>query len=517
MASVERERRLPFPLAWSPAARKRWSPVPAAVREWPWRLLAILGTMAALVPLALWGYQASARPVTLVVDGVPQTLYTHHNLVGSILRQAGLALGPADQVFPPAEAFFQPGQPIVVARAYTCTVEADGQKVQLYGRPRSVLEALARAGVTLQPGDDVYVNSILLPESAYADESALRAILSGQPASRHLASPPPLSRRLEIRIVRAVALHVHDDGVDLELRSTAATLGEALEQGGLRLYRADRVYPPLDTPLGAGMHLYIERACPVQITADGRTFITRTHAQTVAQVLQEEGLELGPLDRVAPPLTATLYPDLSIHIVRVTTLDLTEQSPIPYQHRQEADPSMELDQYYLQPGKEGIRETVTRVTYEDGREVGREFLGERIAQAPVDQVLYYGTKIVIRTLETPYGTIQYWRKFRVLATHYYPATCDKTPDHPEYGITYTGKRATRGIIAVDPRVIPLHTRMYVPGYGLGQAEDIGGKIKGRHIDVCFDDADMGKGLWDTRYVDVYLLLPVPEHFPYVLP
>jgi 3D (Asp-Asp-Asp) domain-containing protein len=61
--------------------------------------------------------------------------------------------------------------------------------------------------------------------------------------------------------------------------------------------------------------------------------------------------------------------------------------------------------------------------------------------------------------------------------------------------------------------------MYVPGYGFGAAEDIGGAIKGMHIDVCFDDADWGKGLWSTRYVDVYLLTPVPpEHkIAWILP
>jgi hypothetical protein len=61
--------------------------------------------------------------------------------------------------------------------------------------------------------------------------------------------------------------------------------------------------------------------------------------------------------------------------------------------------------------------------------------------------------------------------------------------------------------------------MYVPGYGLGAAEDTGGKIKGLHIDVCFDDADMGKGLWDTHYVDVYLLTPLPpaHRIPWILP
>ena len=62
----------------------------------------------------------------------------------------------------------------------------------------------------------------------------------------------------------------------------------------------------------------------------------------------------------------------------------------------------------------------------------------------------------------------------------------KSPSHPGYGITYTGTRARVGTVAVDPRVIPLGTKMYVEGYGYAVAEDIGGAIKGNKIDLYFN-------------------------------
>jgi 3D (Asp-Asp-Asp) domain-containing protein len=58
-------------------------------------------------------------------------------------------------------------------------------------------------------------------------------------------------------------------------------------------------------------------------------------------------------------------------------------------------------------------------------------------------------------------------------------------------------------LAVDPAVIPLGTNVYIPGYGIGRAEDIGGAIKGRRIDLGFEDID--DGWWSARWVDVYLL------------
>ena len=497
-----------------PLERRQAAPNPllqgiAIVRSWPWRLLAVLGGTFLLLALALWGYQASARPAAILVDGTTYTLRTHQRLVGEVLEQAGLSLAPGDEVYPALDAPWQPGQAIVIQRPLPVTVRADGRQVQFYGRPRTLLEALVHAGIELHPRDDVYVNSALMPESAYADEVALHTILAQQQAVRHLAAPSPPAQALRIEVVRAMSLYVHDAGLELEMRTTADTVGAALEEAGFLVYRSDRVFPKVDAPTQPALHVYISRATPVSITADGRTYETRTWTETVADLLREEGLTLGPLDRVEPAGETPLQAGTSLRVVRVTTLEPSEQIAIPYQELQEPDPDMELDQYRLRPGEEGLLERVTRIRYEDGQEVAREYLGERVVREPVDQVFYYGTRIVVRTLDTPHGPIEYWRRIRVWATSYFPSTCDKEPGHPLYGITYTGKWATRGIIAVDPRVIRLHTRMYVPGYGFGQAEDIGGAIKGRHIDLCFDDADWGKGLWSTRYVDIYLLTPIP--------
>ena len=53
------------------------------------------------------------------------------------------------------------------------------------------------------------------------------------------------------------------------------------------------------------------------------------------------------------------------------------------------------------------------------------------------------------------------------------------------GYTATGVPTGKGVVAVDPSVIPLGTRMYVPGYGEGVAADTGRAVKGQTIDVWF--------------------------------
>jgi 3D (Asp-Asp-Asp) domain-containing protein len=72
------------------------------------------------------------------------------------------------------------------------------------------------------------------------------------------------------------------------------------------------------------------------------------------------------------------------------------------------------------------------------------------------------------------------------------------------GITALGLRARKGIVAVDPRIIPLGTRLYIPGYGEALAADTGGWIKNYRVDLCFETLeDCYK--FGRRKIRVYLV------------
>jgi 3D (Asp-Asp-Asp) domain-containing protein len=182
------------------------------------------------------------------------------------------------------------------------------------------------------------------------------------------------------------------------------------------------------------------------------------------------------------------------------------------------DPEMTLDQQrVIEPGKEGILARLVRVRYEDDIKVSEAILNEWTSRSPRARVIAYGTQVIIRSLQTPSGTFDYWRKLHVLATSYSPLTAGhKQPGDPFFGVSATGAEVVRGIIATDPRVIPLGTGLYVPDYGLGKALDVGGAVKGFRIDLGYDDANLV--LWNT-WVDVYLLVPVPapDEMIWVLP
>jgi len=76
-------------------------------------------------------------------------------------------------------------------------------------------------------------------------------------------------------------------------------------------------------------------------------------------------------------------------------------------------------------------------------------------------------------------------ELKVVATAYYAGGGGLSGD----GSTATGLRARKGIVAVDPRLIPLGTKLYIEGYGQALAADTGGWIKGDRIDLCFDSLE----------------------------
>lgn len=101
-------------------------------------------------------------------------------------------------------------------------------------------------------------------------------------------------------------------------------------------------------------------------------------------------------------------------------------------------------------------------------------------------------------VSTYHGDLEYQQHMTMEATAYLPS--DGNGD----GITATGVRATRGVVAVDPNYIPLGTRLYIPGYGFAVAADTGGAIRGDRIDLCMEGYSEAIH-FGRRDVDVYVL------------
>ena len=351
------------------------------------------------------------------------------------------------------------------------------------------LEILQSARVKLDSGDRIWVNGALANAAALADWTV--------PA-----------QHIEIR--KAVELTIVDSGQPFSLVTAAKTVGDALSEAGIKLHSADETAPPRETSIDGEMTISIDRARVAALHVDGVQIEVRTNAETVADVLAELDSPLFGLDYVNPPAETSISEKMTIEIVRVTEEMTAQTETIPYQVRYQPDESLSLDEKaVVQAGQNGSREIRSQIRYENGIEVSRAPAETAVVEAPVDQVVAYGTNMALKTVNTPAGPRQYWRKLRMYATSYHPAALGGD------SVTAIGATLKKGIVAADPDIIPYRTDLYVPRYGLGWMADTGGPRSSPYwIDLGYSDEDWVS--W-SGYVDVYLLAPAPAKINYLLP
>jgi uncharacterized protein YabE (DUF348 family) len=457
------------------------------------RTLGFLAILFVLILAVVMGLVVimTRQQVTVYADGQVTKIDTNQTNVAGALDDAGISLVHGDLVYPEPATPLDDGMEVVVERSQVVSVEVDGRVMTRRTTTKSISEFLTEMKVDLNENDLLIIDGEQTITSSDSQFSIQRRLLPEQ-----------------IKIRRLMTLYVDDNGEDLAINTLESTVGQALQDAGIQIFLGDKVTPPLYTRIETGMDVSIKRSIPVSVNVDGQVIHTRTFSKNVADILAELNIALIGQDYVLPGLDEPLAADTSVRVVRVLEETITEQEPIPFDTIWQPDPYLEIDhEGVAQEGSPGVFQRRISVRYEDGQEVSRVLEDEWVAQEPTTHILSYGTMLVPRTMETSSGTIEYWRKIRVLATSYTAATSGKEADHPAYGITATGMPMGKGIVAVDPRIVNLYQKVYVENYGIGVAADTGGAIKGRRIDLGYDEDNLV--LWYS-WVDLYLLTPAPD-------
>jgi uncharacterized protein YabE (DUF348 family) len=311
---------------------------------------------------------------------------------------------------------------------------------------------------------------------------------------------------LLIYTLRMDTITVTVDGAQLRLVTTAPTVEAALAKEKIPFRPGDEVTPGLAAPVRDGMEIQIHRGVKFFIEADGQGVETRMPPVTAVEALQRVGIGFGESDRLSLPMNVQVWEGLRIIVTRVTTDTLTVEGKIPPPVTYINDPNMDKGkQRVARAGEAGVLIREYQVVFEDGKEVRRKLIGESVVKPAVEKVIARGSRPVIhRKTVTGGRMIRYTDILTMEATAYEPGpqSCGIYAD----GYTYTGKKATYGIAAVDPKIIPLGTKLYIEGYGFAAAEDIGSDIKENRIDVCYDTVREAL-LWGRKKVKVYILAP----------
>jgi uncharacterized protein YabE (DUF348 family) len=379
---------------------------------------------------------------------------------------------------------------IQLTRALDVVIEVGDQVYRLSTTQRTPGEWLMAAGVEIEENDRILING-----QTYLPDQTMIYL-------------PEYS--IEVR--QAVPVTLQAEGAQWQINSAAPTLGEALWEAGFVLTEADQLFPPPETPLSGPVTVQLTSGKMITVQVDGSSFQVYTSAQTVGAALAQTGLSLQGLDYSIPAEGEALPDDGVIRVVRVSEEVVINQETIQFEYQLQPDAELELDQFrVIQAGQVGLRAERVRVRYEDGAEVNRQVEDEWVVRDPVARIQGYGTKIVVRTVETPDGVIEYWRAVEMHATSYSPCRSDGEEDRC-YPYTSLGLPVEKGVVAVIyDWFIPMgwHT-VYVPGYGHAVIADVGGGIPGEYwIDLGYSDDDYVP--W-SEWVTVYFTTPIPpEH------
>lgn len=240
----------------------------------------------------------------------------------------------------------------------------------------------------------------------------------------------------------------------------------------------------------------------VEIKHDNEILKSSTYAVTVRDALIDFEIPFEQETQVSPSLETNLkFGELNnITVTRISKERKIEIEKKAYETVTYLDDTKELDtETTVQEGREGENKIVYEYIYKDGILISKEAVREETISKAQNEIIAIGTKKVYRTMTIGSDTFEYWKKMEVYATSY-DSNCTGCS-----GTTATGAKLKKGVCAVDPDVIPLYTKFYVPGYGYCTALDVGGAVKGNKIDLGFKDLADHQGEWSARDVEIYLL------------
>ncbi|MEO6991345.1 MAG: 3D domain-containing protein [Candidatus Baltobacteraceae bacterium] len=245
-------------------------------------------------------------------------------------------------------------------------------------------------------------------------------------------------------------------------------------------------------------------AVPVAILAGPSRHTIVTTVPTVGELLRTQGIRLGPGDRVEPDASTPVAAGLEVRIIRRLSWIRAIRHRIAARTIQRNDPALPTGASRIAfAGSPGTAELTYRYTKDGNARAERHLIAKRILRGPRARILVHGigeysafAGLAVRGFQ---GTVRLaGSALRMIATAY-TASCSGCS-----GFTASGVRAGHGIVAVDPRVIPLGSKLYIPGYGRAVAGDTGGAILGHRIDLGFNSE--GDALrFGRRPITVYLV------------
>lgn len=359
----------------------------------------------------------------------------------------------------------------------TVTLEANGEKIEVATHAKTVEQLLQDQNIDIAEHDKI-------------SPSLNTKIVNG----------------LAISWEQAKEVTISVDGNQSKVWTTETLVKDILKEANIQVSEHDSLVQGLDTEVGADSKIDIQKAFPVALVDGVKERQVWSTSTTVANFLKQQGIQLNEFDRVENNLKDVLTPKSKITVVRVEkVIDVVEDS-LDFAVEKKQDASLQKGkQKVVTTGEKGSISRTFEVVKENGKEVARNLKTEKVLKEPKKQVVAVGTKTVVASAATvSRGSAEpsNGKEFYVTATAYTPY-CKGCSGTSATGINLRSGAGLK-VIAVDPSVIKLGSKVWVEGYGTAVAGDTGGAIKGNKIDILVQsDAQASK--WGVKKVRIKVL------------
>ncbi|WP_343287511.1 ubiquitin-like domain-containing protein [Bacillus sp. CGMCC 1.16541] len=363
------------------------------------------------------------------------------------------------------------------------SLTVDGQKVDIDTHAKTVGDLLRREDIELSKRDYL---------------------------SHSLSAPVTENMNVVWKPAKSVQLVV--DEQKQHIWTTADTVNEVLKEQEMELSKHDQIQPSLDTAIKQDLAIEIDKAFQVTLNEGENQQQVWSTSTTVADFLEQQEINLNDPDRVDPSLSSQVTPGSVVNVIRVKKVTDVVEEPVDYATVTKNDPNLEKGkEKIIQEGQKGRVTKHYEVTLENGKETSRKLVKTEEQKESKDKVLAVGSKVVKPVTQTAAkvdtqvsrsngGSVS--KEFTVNSTAY-TAYCNGCSGKTRTGFDLRANPNAK-VIAVDPNVIPLGSKVYVEGYGYAVAADTGGAIKGHKIDVFFPDKSKAYR-WGRRTVKIKVL------------
>ncbi|EBF5130329.1 DUF348 domain-containing protein [Listeria monocytogenes] len=360
------------------------------------------------------------------------------------------------------------------------TIVNAGEKIESRTHAKTVSEALDEAGIKVSERDE---------------------IAPGKNAE--------IKDGMEIKYLPARQITINDNGTKKDVWSTKTNVADLLKDENITTRPQDVLNVALDTKLKDGLKVNIDRAIQLSLQNGTKKDTVWTTKTKVSDLLAEKNIKLDQDDRVSPAKDSNLKEKMTVEVTYVNSKAEKKNEQVKFETVYKEDDSLNKGvEKVVQEGKNGEKVVEYKVIFENGKEKKRDVIKENVTSNKTDKVVVRGTKekVVATQVSTSSSSASSSSSSAPSSggkTYRMESTAYSGGGITAYGINLSANPGLK-VIAVDPRVIPLGSKVWVEGYGEAIAGDTGGVIKGNIVDVYFPNESQCYS-WGRRMVTVKVL------------